>query len=243
MGKTEMTKAIEDAILRWMPVQIGDVMINAQRKQHTALEVCAKCGTTKSGIVDAVRVSEYVGDLEYRNLCRVTSWNDKMREHFRCPIGYTADDLPCDCEQTWCKHNTLVREGKPKILVTCIEIKVTKSDFKSEHGHNFVGNMNFYAVPEELFAEIEPLVPPNIGILVYLHKGKYIGLRTKRKPMYMELTDEAQKWLILSVMKRIREMDYMRFIKAINARNQERSDFDEEDQVLSADRQMDVEES
>lgn len=246
MAKTGMTREIENAILRWMPDHIGDVKINVQRAQHTALEVVAECGTTRSGIVDAVRVSEYFGDIECRHVCRVASLGGRKRDYFKihnsCSKGYDAEDLPRYCEHTSCRWNCIARDGQPKILLTCIEIKVTKSDFKSGHGHNFVGNMNFYAVPEELFAEIEPLVPPQIGILVYHHKGKYVGLRTKRKPMYMALTDEAQKWLILSVMKRVREMDYERFRKTLYAREQERSDFDEQDQVLSPLHQMAVEE-
>lgn len=99
------------------------------------------------------------------------------------------------------------------MLITCIEIKVTKSDFKSEHGHNFVGNMNYYAVPEEIYKDIKPLVPEGIGILVYLHKGVYVGLRSRRKPTFRTMTDEEQKWLILSVFKRVRDMDFARYQK------------------------------
>ena len=71
--------------------------------------------------------------------------------------------------------------------------------------------MNFYAVPEEIYKEIEPLVPDGIGILVYLHKGQYCGLRTKRKATFREMTEEDQKWLLLSVFKRVRDMDYAKY--------------------------------
>ena len=104
------------------------------------------------------------------------------------------------------------------LLLTCIEIKVTKADFKSEHGHNFVGNLNYYAVPEEIYKEIEPLVPEGIGILVYLHKGMYQGLRSRRKPTFRPMTDEEQKWLLLSVFKRVRDMDYARYTELLNNR-------------------------
>ena len=106
------------------------------------------------------------------------------------------------------------------MLITCFEVKVTKSDFKSEHGHNFVGNMNYYAVPEEIYKDIEPLVPEGIGILVYLHRGQYVGLRSKRKPTFRPMTHEEQKWMILSVFKRVRDMDYAQYLETIRRRNE-----------------------
>ena len=221
MAKTEMTKNIEQALLAWSPAQIGDIRINKFRGQHTALEVVAECGTTQSGIVDAVRVSEYFGDIEYRHICRPAGWRKEgFRQSLTCELGHDAmKTLPTYCEQTSCKWNGITKMGTLMILLTCFEIKVSKSDFKSEHGHNFIGNMNFYAVPEEIYKEIEPLVPPDIGILVYLHQGQYVGLRTKRKPTFREMTHEEQKWLILSVMKRIRDMDYKTYRKWLDDRN------------------------
>lgn len=49
------------------------------------------------------------------------------------------------------------------------------------------------------------------AVLVYLHKGTYVGLRTKRRSEQRELTDEEQKWLLLSLLKRIRDMDYKKY--------------------------------
>ena len=224
MAKTEMTKNIERAILSWSPTEIGDIKINKFRKQHTALEVVSECGTTQSGIIDAVRVSEYFGDIEYRHICRPAGWRkDGFRKHMVCELGHNPlDTLPDYCDQISCQWNGATKMGTQMILLTCFEIKVSKSDFKSEHGHNFIGNMNFYAVPEEIYKEIETLVPPEIGILVYLHKGQYVGLRTKRKPTFKEMTHEEQKWLILSVMKRVRDMDYKQYQKWLDARNNQR---------------------
>lgn len=209
MPKTDLTKQIEQAILDWHPAKIGDITINSMRGEHTALEVVAACGTTSEGIIDAVRVSEYFGDYEYRHICAPSAWRKEgIRLYMTCEMGNDPQaPLPAFCEQTSCRWNQTKQVGTQKILLTCFEIKVTKSDFKSSHGHNFVGNMNYYAVPEEIFKEIEPLVPSGIGILVYYHNGKYNGLRTKRKAAFKEMSHEDQKWLMLSVLKRIRDMD------------------------------------
>lgn len=59
-------------------------------------------------------------------------------------------------------------------IVTIVEIKVTFTDFKSKHGHNFVGDKNYYAVPEELIDRIKPLVPKDIGI-IRVKRNPYSG--------------------------------------------------------------------
>lgn len=222
MAKTELTKAIEQAIIEWNPAQIGDIKVNKHRAHHTGLEVPAECGTTTGGIIDAVRVSEYFGNVKTTHHCGMGRWKSQTGSEIQCPYGkkITAGS------ETWCAHygcrwNYLRAEGTPEVLLTCVEIKVTKSDFKSEHGHNFVGNLNYYAVPEEIYKEIEPLVPEDIGILVYLHKGIYQGLRSRRKPTFRPMTDEEQKWLILSVFKRVRDMDYARYAELLNKRRNE----------------------
>lgn len=47
----------------------------------------------------------------------------------------------------------------------CVEVKITLADFKSKHGHNFVGNKNYYAVPLDLVDKIKDLVPKHVGII------------------------------------------------------------------------------
>lgn len=218
VAKTEMTKTIEQAIIEWNPTQIGDIKVNKFRAHHTGLEVPVECGTTTGGIIDAVRVSEYFGHIKIRHQCRMGRWKARTGSDLQCQDGKTinAGDDP-ECDHYGCQWNGIRKEGTPQVLITCIEIKVTKSDFKSEHGHNFVGHMNYYAVPEEIYKEIEPLVPPDIGILVYLHKGQYTGLRSRRRPQYREMTEEEQKWLLLSVFKRVRDMDYKHYIERLEA--------------------------
>lgn len=219
MAKTEMTKTIEQAIVEWHPAQIGDIKINKFRGEHTALEVVAECGTTAGGIIDAVRVSEYFGDVEYRRICRPASWRGAgSRSGIQCELGHDLmKNPPTYCENTDCQWCGIAKAGVQKVLISCFEVKVTKADFKSKHGHNFVGNMNYYAVPEEIYKDIAPLVPEDIGILVYLHRGQYHGLRTKRKPTFRDMSEEDQKWLILSVFKRVRDMDYKHFMERLEA--------------------------
>ena len=46
-----------------------------------------------------------------------------------------------------------------KEIFRCFEIKISKSDFRSNHGHNFVGNFNYYVMPKELYYEVEKEIP------------------------------------------------------------------------------------
>ena len=51
-----------------------------------------------------------------------------------------------------------------KDTIRCFEIKVTKSDFHSKHGHNFKGNLNYYVMPFRVYEEVKEEIPANIGV-------------------------------------------------------------------------------
>lgn len=54
-----------------------------------------------------------------------------------------------------------------KNIWKCFEIKISYSDFKSTAAKTFVGNYNYYLVPDTLLDKIKDEVPTNIGIYVY----------------------------------------------------------------------------
>lgn len=49
--------------------------------------------------------------------------------------------------------------------IRAYELKVTKSDFHSKHGHNFVGNLNYYIMPRKLYNEVQNEIPNGIGVM------------------------------------------------------------------------------
>ena len=66
----------------------------------------------------------------------------------------------------------LKRQRKSKteaVAVICFEIKVSQSDFKSPHGHNFCGNLNYYVMPTELFKQLtsQNLITDDIGVITF----------------------------------------------------------------------------
>lgn len=49
---------------------------------------------------------------------------------------------------------------------TFIEIKISLSDFKSSHGHNFNGHRNYYAMTKELYEKVKDIIPTEIGVYI-----------------------------------------------------------------------------
>lgn len=208
MAKTEMTLSIERALRYYRPSETCGIGINKHRATHTAFEVPTICGTTAGGLVDCLRAQEYFGDIERVRVCGAYGWKKEgiRRIAIQCPYGFLDSEQPPErCDDNGCKLNYIKERGTAKILITAYEIKVTKSDFKSKNGHNFVGNCNYYVVPAELYEDVKDFVPEEIGIILYLHAGSYTGLRRKKECTFRPLTDEEQKWLVLSLMKRLEE--------------------------------------
>ena len=114
------------------------------------------------------------------------------------------------CEQHNCKYLKKHSYGIPEILTICYEIKVSKEDFKSKNGHNFIGNLNYYVVPYSIYEDIKDIAPDDIGIIVYYDgnqggaKYPFIGLRKRKECAFKKMSDKEQKWIILSVLKRVR---------------------------------------
>lgn len=68
--------------------------------------------------------------------------------------------------------------GIEKGDVYCFEVKSSVEDFKSKNGHNFLGDFNYYVMPEEVFASVKEQIPYYVGVLV---PGPYGRLTTAKK--------------------------------------------------------------
>ncbi len=203
MAKSKLTLAIENALKTYKPAQAGGIKINIVRGKTTAFEVPVANGTTDAGLIDCVRINEYFGEMKRENVCICHSWVKEgiRRVKLSCKRGLLdSDKAPMFCDEKTCRLNAIREIGVPKILITCYEIKVSVADFKSKNGHNFVGNLNYYVVPSTILKQIRPLVPKGIGIISYCMGS----LRRQQDSTYREMEDEDQKWMLLSVMKRLR---------------------------------------
>ena len=60
----------------------------------------------------------------------------------------------------------------------CYEIKSSVDDFHSKNGHNFIGDLNYYVMPADVFAVVKNEIPHIVGVLV---PGNYGSLQLAKK--------------------------------------------------------------
>lgn len=79
-------------------------------------------------------------------------------------------------------NNTL--SGIEKGDFYCFEVKSSVEDFRSKNGHNFIGDFNYYVMPEEVFETVKSEIPYKVGVLVpdgMNYRGEWYDLKSVRK--------------------------------------------------------------
>lgn len=218
MAKTDLTKEIEKCLRLYDPAEMSGIKINKLRGRSTAFEVPVENGTTACGIIDCVKVSEYFGDVEIRKVCIAHTYHTNFQ--LNCPKGYEKEQTPKYCDEPSCRWSAPRCIGVAKILLTCFEIKVSVADFNSKNGHNFVGNLNYYVMPKDLYEKVKEKIPEDIGVILYIDTDKVRCIRKKKNSEFKHMTDDAQKWLVLSVLKRIRRTAPSRMLRLKGRRRQ-----------------------
>lgn len=159
MAETELTKEIKRSLRYYAPI-----MKSNMRTIRWAEEV-----DVGIGFVDVIRFEDYVA-LEKETIgCKAIR-----------PLKSYCQVTNCNECRYWGKYNRKILD----IATTCFEVKISKSDFKSKNGHNFVGNFNYYVVPKDLYKDIKELVPEDIGVILYCGHGY---LRKKKECVIKEV--------------------------------------------------------
>ena len=60
------------------------------------------------------------------------------------------------------KNNSV--SGIEKGDFCCYEIKSSVEDFNSKHGHNFIGDYNYYVMPRDIYETIKSKIPYGVGV-------------------------------------------------------------------------------
>lgn len=137
-----------------------------------------------SGYVDFVRFEDYIEKTTKEKTCKL-----KLYRTLKHVIEQNCKTFNHDCIN--CPNYGYAEIKTIGILMTCYEIKISKSDFKSKNGHNFVGHNNYYVVPKELVEKIKDLVPDDIGIIVYYPKSSDMRIYKKCVTKEIDNTDLA----------------------------------------------------
>ncbi|MDT8718302.1 hypothetical protein IAI10_16665 [Clostridium sp. 19966] len=143
-----------------------------------------------TGFVDSIRFEDYIKNVNEVYMCRLDDRKIDI-DYPRCRKKETCKGC--------IKKSSLLHERVLGIACTCYEIKITKSDFKSNHGHNFVGNYNYYVIPKELYKAIENLVPHDVGVILYCGHGY---LRVKKKSRFKEINTEDLSRFLYNALKK-----------------------------------------
>lgn len=76
----------------------------------------------------------------------------------------------------------------------CYEIKSSPADFASKNGHNFIGDLNYYVMPEEVAVTVKEKIPWAVGILV---PDTWGGLRVYKRARRTDRSRPASVMLLM----------------------------------------------
>lgn len=162
---------------------------------------------TPSGIVDSIRFEDYNASEEYlcRNIDteRFDADDRAFDNHSIHPLGVCFRDGSVNKDASKCR-GCIYRSHVYEIgmMITCFEVKITYSDFKSKHGHNFHGNENYYCAPMDLAKKIAAEVPDGVGVLGYFSSQKICGLRKVKEAIWHNVDPEIKCELLYNAMKK-----------------------------------------
>lgn len=161
---------------------------------------------TPTCIVDSIRFEDYYINEEY--LYRLID-ADRYSEVQQQTLAYVHKLGECFRDGSTMKddkkyHGCILRSHlwNVDMMVTCFEVKINLSDFRSSNGHNFHGNENYYCVPKGLAPKIMKEVPDDIGILAYFEGERQFGLREYKPSIWCEIDDPTKVYLLNNAMKK-----------------------------------------
>jgi len=94
----------------------------------------------------------------------------------------TSNAIRVDYMQFKPVNNTV--SGIEKGDFYCYEVKSSIEDFRSKNGHNFIGDFNYYVMPEEVFEKVKKEIPYNVGVFVPYGKhycSEWYDLKSAKK--------------------------------------------------------------
>lgn len=112
------------------------------------------------------------------------------------------------------KNNSI--SGIEKGDFYCYEIKSCEDDFNSEHGHNFIGDYNYYVMPSSLYNKISSKILGYVGVYIEDEYGDLISIKKARRINRTKATSE-----MLLMMFRSSNRELMKLQKKETYNNEE----------------------
>lgn len=90
----------------------------------------------------------------------------------------------------------------------CYEIKSSVEDFHSKNGHNFLGDFNYYVMPEEVYEKVKNEIPYKVGVCVpdgKNYRGKWYDLKSVKKAVRKDRERPVSEMLLMMFRSAARE--------------------------------------
>ena len=82
----------------------------------------------------------------------------------------------------------------------CYEVKSSVEDFRSKNGHNFLGDYNYYVMPEEVYEQIKKEIPYQVGVYVpdgMNYRGEWYDLKAIKKAKRKDRSRPVSEMLLM----------------------------------------------
>lgn len=96
----------------------------------------------------------------------------------------------------------------------CYEVKSSVEDFHSKNGHNFIGDFNYYVMPEEVYEKVKDEIPYKVGVYVPVSstlRGEWSGLASVKKASRKDRGKPVSEMLLMmfrsAARKRVQVME------------------------------------
>lgn len=96
------------------------------------------------------------------------------------------------------ENNTV--SGIEKGNFYCYEVKSSVEDFHSKNGHNFLGDYNYYVMPEDVYQTIKNEIPYNVGVFIpdgKNHSGDWYDLKSVKKARRKDRARPVSEMLLM----------------------------------------------
>lgn len=90
----------------------------------------------------------------------------------------------------------------------CYEVKSSVEDFHSKNGHNFIGDFNYYVMPEEVYEKVKAEIPHNVGVYVpekMNYRGMWYDLKSVKKAKRVDRERPVSEMLLMMFRSAARE--------------------------------------
>lgn len=90
----------------------------------------------------------------------------------------------------------------------CYEVKSSVEDFHSKNGHNFIGDYNYYVMPEEVFEKVKNQIPYYVGVFVpdgKNYRGEWYDLKSVKKAKRKDRERPVAEMLLMMFRSAARE--------------------------------------